>query len=48
LEGLPIRCVAIQAISDSILVLIELEARDIENIAIVEEKHYQLVVPDND
>ena len=47
LDGLPIRCVAVQAISESVLALIELEARDIENIAIVEEKHYQLVIPDN-
>jgi hypothetical protein len=29
------------------MALIELEAVDIENIAIVEEKHYQLVIPDN-
>lgn len=48
LDGLPIRCVAVQAISESVLALIELEARDIENIAIVEEKHYQLVVLDNE
>ena len=48
LDGLPIRCVAVQAISESVLALIELEARDIENIAIVEEKHYNLVTPDND
>ena len=48
LAGLPVRCVAVQAISDSVIALIELQAPDIENIAIVEEKHYQLVAPDND
>ena len=43
LTGMPTRCVAVQAISDSVIALIELQAPDIENIAIVEEKHYQLV-----
>ena len=46
LAGLPIRCVAVQSISDSAIALIELQASDIDNIAVVEEKHYQLVAPD--
>ncbi len=46
LARLPIRCVAVQAIADSVIALIELQAPDIDNIAVVEEKHYQLVVPD--
>lgn len=48
LDGLPIRCVAVQAISRSVIALIELEASDIEDIAVVEEKHYQLVTPDDE
>ena len=48
LAGLPVRCIAVQAISDSVIALIELQTSDIDDIAVVEEKHYQLVVPDED
>ena len=48
LAGLPIRCIAVQAMPDSVIALIELQAADIDNIAVVEEKHYELVVPDED
>ena len=48
LQGIPVRCVAIQAISDSVIALIELQAPTVENIAIVEEKHYQLVPTETD
>ena len=48
LAGLPIRCVAVQAMPDSVIALIELQAADIDNIAVVEEKHYQLVLPDEE
>ena len=46
LEGLPIRCVAVQTIADSVIAFIELDVPNIDNIAIVEEKHYQLIPPD--
>ena len=46
LAGLPVRCLAVQSITESVVALIELDVPNIDNIAIVEEKHYQLVDPD--
>lgn len=48
LGGLQIRCVTVQAISDSVIALIELDAPDVENVAVLEEKHYKLVPPESD
>ncbi len=46
LLDLPVRCIAIQKLSASVVALIELQVLDVDDIAIVEEKHYQLVAPD--
>ncbi len=41
-----IRCIAAKAISHHGIALIEVQAHDLENIAILKETHYQLVHPD--
>lgn len=42
---LPVRCVAAQTISDSGIALIEIDAEELDDVAVVSEVHYQLVPP---
>ena len=45
-SNMPIRCIAAQTISGSGLAPFEIQANEPDNVAIVDEKHYELVPPE--